>query len=154
MRRRSTVGADSSSEVAPTRSLLQNVRDGIRRGVTIAAGFSGFLLIMALLRGSVVYDRYGGITTWQAIAFYFGAGIAGGALFGLLRPIQHRYAGKLVTAYLLLFLVYGGGSVAMLPILTRDDPDPVPPKILLTMWAVICLLLAPLYVRVTRSWGE
>ena len=109
---------------------------------------------MAIVRGSAVYDRYGGITTWQVIALYFGAGLAGGALFGLLRPIQHRYAGKLVTAYLLLFLVYGGGSVVMLPFLTRGDPDPVPLKLLLVVWAVICVILAPMYVRLTRNWGE
>jgi hypothetical protein len=114
----------------------------------LATVFSAIALGMAMLRGSTDYD---GFTTWQAIAFYYLAGIAGGTVFGLLQPFRDRYVGRYLTAYLILFLVYGGGTSIFLPSWQGGDPDPVPLRSLLLLWAVLCLILAPLYVRVFRD---
>ena len=127
---------------------------GLAWGLAFATAFSAFVLLMALLRGSTVYEGLGGLTTWRVIAYYFAAGVMGGTVFGLLRPIQHRYLGKFVTAYLILFLVYGGGTAMMLPFLNKREGGPIPLSVLLAAWAVFCLLLAPVYVRITRGWSE
>jgi hypothetical protein len=115
--------------------------------------FSAFIVVMAVLRGSTVYQNYGGLTTWQIIGYYCVAGAAGGAAFGLLRPMQHRYVGKFLTAYLILLLVYGGGTVVVLPAMNEDGAKPVPVAALVGAWAVLCLILAPIYVRITRDWS-
>lgn len=116
-----------------------------------ATAFSAFVLLMGLLRRSFEYPEYGGLTTWQVVMFYYSAGAAGGALLGVLRPIEKYYAGKLLTAYLLVFLVYGGGTAVFLPLMNKGDPHPVPLRDLLTLWALMCLVLAPVYVRVVRK---
>jgi hypothetical protein len=115
--------------------------------------FSAFIVVMAVLRGSTVYQNYGGLTTWQIIGYYCGAGAAGGAAFGLLRPMQHRYVGKFLTAYLILLLVYGGGTAVVLPAMNEDGAKTVPVAALVGAWAVLCLILAPIYVRITRDWS-
>ena len=133
----------------PRTSLRKDLVIGLGWGLGLAAMFSAFILVMAVVRGSTVYDRYDGVTTWAVIVYYFSAGAAGGAFFGLLRPIQHRYIGKFITAYVILFLVYGGGTAVFL---TASSEDP-PLSSLLKWWAVLCLVLAPIYVRITRGWS-
>ena len=137
----------------PRRSLRHDLFVGLGWGLTLAAMFSAFILLMAVRRGSTVYQNYGGLSTWHFIAYYFGAGAAGGAAFGLLRPMQHRYVGKFLTAYLILLLVYGGGTAVVLPTMNEDGAKPVPVATLVGAWAVLCLILAPIYVRITRDWS-
>ena len=109
---------------------------------------------MALFRHSTIYESYGGLTTWQVVAFYYAAGTTGGALFGLLQPWRTRYAGKFLTAYLLLFLVYGGGTAVFLPMLNRVDDRPLPLWVMLAVWAILCLVLAPIYVATFNKPGS
>lgn len=137
----------------PRRSLRHDLFVGLGWGLTLAAMFSAFILFMAVRRGSTVYQNDGGLSTWHFIAYYFGAGAAGGAAFGLLRPMQHRYVGKFLTAYLVLFLVYGGGTAVVLPAMNEAGEKPVPVAALVGVWAVLCLVLAPIYVRITRGWS-
>ena len=80
---------------------------------------------MALLRGSTRYPD--GLTTWHVLAFYYSAGILGGAVFGLLRPWQHRRIGKLASAWVILYLVYGGGTIAFYPLAKSATGRSVPP---------------------------
>ena len=129
-----------------------DVRSGIKNGLGFATIYSAFALGMALLRGSTDYES--GPTTWQTIVFYYLAGVLGGTIFGLLRPLRNRYAGRYLTAYLILFLVYGGGTSVLLPTLQRGDSDPIPLRNLLLLWAVLCLILAPLYVHAFRDKAE
>ena len=106
---------------------------------------------MAVLRRSTTYESYGRLTTWEVVAFYYAAGTIGGALFGLLQPWRTRYAGKFVTAYLLLFLVYGGGTVVFLPVFDPPSERSLPLWIFLAVWAIVCLLLAPVYVAMFKK---
>ena len=118
----------------------------------LATAFSVFVGVMALLRGSTVYDELGGVTTFQMAVFYYSAGVTGGTLVGLLRPIQHRYVGRFITAFLTLFLVYGGCSLVFLPALNEESANPVSAKFMLVACALLSLIVAPLYVRIVGSW--
>ena len=83
-----------------------------------------------------------------AVAFYFIAGTLGGALYGWLRPFRSKLWGRLLTAYLILFLVYGGGTVAFYPLFVIADPEMrgVPLLLMVGAWAMLCVILAPVYV--------
>src|SRR2546422_2676274 len=83
-----------------------------------------------------------------AVFFYVLAGTVGGALYGWLRPARNVLWGRLLTAYLILFLVYGGGSIAFYPLFVSVDQGvaKVPLLLLVAVWAVLCLLLSPVYV--------
>ena len=126
---------------------------GIRLGLGFAVAFSVIAAaIIALQAGTSGAGGYEAAKVWAiATAFYLAAGAAGGAVFGLLRPVQHRYWGRYLTAYLILFLVYGGATATILP-LTDDEPVPVLP--LLAIWAVICLAVAPICVAIARVWSR
>ena len=120
---------------------MDAVRSGVARGIAFATCFSAFVVLMALLRGSTRYPD--GLTTWHVLAFYYSAGILGGAVFGLLRPWQHRRIGKLASAW-----VYGGGTIAFYPLAKSATGRSVPPLALLLVWAVLCAVLAPWYVKI------
>ncbi len=132
-------------------SVREDVGSSVVMGLFIATGFSAFVLVMALLRGSMVYEDMGGLRTWQIVTFYYVAALVGGTVHGLLRPLRERYWGKLLTAYLLLYLVYGGGTIVFWPMMNRsvNSAGPVPLSFMLLAWAVLCLVLAPIYVKVS-----
>ena len=123
-----------------------DIRSSVVMGLWFATAFSAFVLVMAVLRGSTKYEDLGGLRTWQIVAFYYVAGAVGGIVHGLLKPTRSRYLGKYLTAYLLLFLVYGGGTIAFFPMINVEAPR-VPLRLLLTVWAFLCLVLAPIYVK-------
>ena len=132
-----------------------DVRDGVRTGLGYAIWFSliaTVLLAIAARNGPAVEVA----KFWLAvIVFYFVAGAAGGALYGWLRPVRDRLWGRLLTAYLILFLVYGGGTLAFMPLFESLNPDSQhdPVLFLMAMWAVICIFLAPVYVVIVRARG-
>ena len=132
----------------------QAIRAGVRRGLQYATAYSAFVLIMAALRRSTTYESYGGLTTWEVIAYYYAAGLIGGALFGLLEPWRTRYIGKFLTAYLLLFLVYGGVVVVFRPLFDPPSERSLPLWFYLAGCAVFCLPFAPLYVAMSNKAGS
>jgi hypothetical protein len=127
-----------------------DVRHGVRTGLQYALGLS----IIATIALAVVAAKGGAaqaaIAWLAAVAFYFVAGFLGGALYGFLRPIRKKLWGRLVTAYLLLLLVYGGGTLGFWPLFTLADPSLRQLSVLLMVgvWAVVSLVLAPVYVLV------
>jgi hypothetical protein len=84
------------------------------------------------------------------MVYYLVAGYLGGALFGLLRPLRNCYLGRVLIAYLLLVLVYGGGTVAFYPLIAQR-PNPSSLAELLIAWAVLSLILAPIYVATVKG---
>jgi hypothetical protein len=141
---------------APAKRLPSDVLGGIRFGCAFAAGFSVIAGVGIFLSGGRGVSATEALGFWvRATAFYFVAGVLGGALWGALRPIQHRYVGRYLTAYLVLYLVYGGGTAAFLPVMRRDLSRGGPPlSVMLAVWAVLCLVLAPVYVAMFRDHGE
>jgi len=125
------------------RAPRESINDGVRMGL-IFAGFFSLIAAIQLVVAVIGPGTFGlaakawGISTM----FYLAAGTLGGAIYGALTPLRDRYFGKVLTAYIILYLVYGGGSVAVLPLFMKDVP---PLSLLLKVWAVICLVLAPLY---------
>ena len=129
-------------------ALSAEVRSGVTLGVGVALCFAGIAAVGLLWGGQgapwrEVVHLYG----W-AVVFYLVAGVLGGALYGVLSPIRHLYLRKYLTAYLILLLVYGGGSAAVLPLL---ETGPVPVPGLLLMWAILALFLAPVYVWLLKD---
>src|SRR5258705_425987 len=94
----------------PERSTVQrsaDVRQGIRTGLGYALGFSVLATIIIALKARR-YAASEGVLIWLGVmTFYFVAGGAAGAVYGLLRPIRTKLWGRLLTAFLLIFLVYG-----------------------------------------------
>lgn len=60
------------------------------------------------------------------------------------------YPGRVLIAYLLLLLVYGGGSVAFYPLIAMR-PDPPPLAGLLLVGAVFSVVMAPIYAATWKS---
>jgi hypothetical protein len=124
----------------------------ILTGVALGVGLAIFFACVAAVR--LVWGAQGapwrevlGLYGW-AIAFYLIAGVLGGVLYGVLSPIRHLCVGKYLTAYLILLLVYGGGTATILPLL---ETEPVPVRQLLVVWAVLGLFLAPVYVWILKD---
>ena len=129
-------------------------RYDFHEGVILGLGAGFFFSFIAGLRLLTVAASRGGVgevfVMWGlATAFYLSVGVLGGLIFGALRPLRDGYWGKFLTAYLILFLVYGGGTAAVFPLIKED---PVPLRVLIPLWAVLCLVLAPIYVRTTWKW--
>jgi hypothetical protein len=125
-----------------------DLRGGVAAGLWFAAFFSivagARLLMAALNRG----EAGGAVRVWAlASGFYVVAALAGGALYGLLRPIQGRYVGKVITAYVLLLLVYGGAFVTVAWLIEPEVAAELPS--MLKLLVVLCIPLAPLYVHLT-----
>ena len=108
------------------------------------------VLALATLRGSIDFPKLR-VTAWQVIGFYYVAGLVGGAIFGLLRRLRSRYVGRYLSAYLVLLLVYGGGTAVFYESMNRHDSDPPPLLALVGIWALVCLVLAPFYVYLFRD---
>ncbi len=125
-----------------------DVRDGIRTGLRYALTFS-IIATVAIVVGTRQGAPGQALLIWLvAVFFYVLAGTFGGALYGWLRPARNVLWGRLLTAYLILFLVYGGGSIAFYPLFVSADQDlaKVPILLLVAVWALLCLVLAPVYV--------
>lgn len=129
-----------------------DIVNGIRTGLGYAAFFSVVAAAGVILGASIGASGNPALIWILATLFYAVAGAAGGALFGLLRPLRRRYVGRLLTAYVILLLVYGGGTIAFWPVIS-DGADNPPLLGMLGLWALLCLIIAPLYVAASRSWS-
>ena len=87
-----------------TPSRPRDIRGGIGLGLSFGAAFSLIAgVIIALGAGTKGVGEGEAVKVWAlAAAYYLAAGAAGGAVFELLRPVQHRYWGRYLTAYLIL----------------------------------------------------
>ena len=78
----------------------------------MATAFSVYVLLLTLLRGSARFETYG-MTTWGIIATYYGAGLAVGALVGVLRPLTRWALGAVMVGAVGGICVYGAIAYAM-----------------------------------------
>jgi hypothetical protein len=86
--------------------LIRDIRWGVGWGLWLATGFSVIALALAGLRGSTKYPEIG-ISTWGAIAIYYGLSLIGGSAVGLLRPFTRSKLGGFAVGWFIGFLVYG-----------------------------------------------
>jgi len=77
-----------------------------------ATTFSLYVLLVALVRGSVHFERQG-VTVWQIIAGYYAAALVSGLALGLLRPLTDSRLGSYILGAVVGFCVYGAIGVGM-----------------------------------------
>ena len=137
----------SDATVRADSRLPPDVPGGVLRGLASALAFTIIAAVsLAIAAAARRLDPGFALRTWLlATAFYWVTGAAGGALYGWLRPLRDRYVGKLLTAYLLLVLVYGGGTAAFWPILPHTPGD-LTLAGMLVVWLVFAIPLAPMCV--------
>jgi quinol-cytochrome oxidoreductase complex cytochrome b subunit len=86
--------------------IAEDIRWGFSNGMLLTTILCGFMCIMALLRRSVYYSKYG-ITLWTILGLYLVSGCIGGCLVGLLRPFARSRIGAMFV-----------GSIIMIPFYT------------------------------------
>ncbi|MFN2398928.1 MAG: hypothetical protein ABR543_09875 [Gemmatimonadaceae bacterium] len=91
------------------RGVLRNIRWGIILGLFFAVYYSAIAIAIYLLLGPSAFDR-NGITLLGAIMAYFTAGVVGGIVVGLFRPLVRSLLGRMAAGILVavpVFLVIG-----------------------------------------------
>jgi hypothetical protein len=122
----------------------------MRTGLRLATGLGGIATVVIAIN-ALQARTLNAVLVWPIVmVFYLVFGFLRGALFGLLRPLGNRYVGRLLIAYLLLMLVYAGGTVAFYPLIAQR-PNPPSLAELLIAWAVLSLILAPFYVAMVKG---
>jgi hypothetical protein len=87
------------------RALRANLRWGLAWGLTAAVGFSLWASGIALLRGSTRFEQYG-VALGTVIVTYLSAGVVGGVLLGLGRPLLRWRLGSVVVGALVGIAFY------------------------------------------------
>ena len=78
----------------------------------MATAFSGLVLVLALLRGSIEYPEYD-TDTFRVIGAYYLAGLFAGGLLGLLRPWLSSRIGRVAVSILCATAIYGAVGLSM-----------------------------------------
>jgi len=86
--------------------VLRNLGFGVACGLGMALLFSLLVGALALLRGSDWNPTYE-VSTLDVIRGYFLAGLLGGAVFGLLRPLTQSRLGAALVGVIVGPIVYG-----------------------------------------------
>jgi len=90
----------------------ENVLLGLRIGLTIATGFSVWVVILRLMFGPGVFDRFG--VRWGVIVtVYYAALSLGGCAYGALLPLKRSPLGAMLLGFLLLCPMYLGIAVVL-----------------------------------------
>jgi hypothetical protein len=131
-------------------SVAANVAWGVKYGLGFATMLSVLVGILALLSGSAANGKHAALDAGTIIGFYYVVGTVGGVAAGLMRPLTRFYLGRIAMAYVVLFIVYGGGTLALYPAFSKGDSDPPAISSLLLVWAAICVVLAPIYEKQMR----
>jgi len=80
------------------------VRTGLGWGLAFATCYSGYVLLLWIARGRVVFDRVG-MNVWEVILAYYGSGLVGGAIVGALLPLGRSRPGAALLGFLVAFPV-------------------------------------------------
>ncbi len=137
---------DPTSSSRSVEQRRADVRDGIRIGTQYAVGFSILATVIIAVKGRG-HDTGEVALLWLGvIAFYFGAGALAGAVYGLLRPVRNKLWGRLATAFLILFVVYGASSLAVWPLAAAEVPFLPYALWGLALVGAVSLIMAPVYV--------
>lgn len=109
----------------PKRTLLENLRWGVKWGLGMAIGFSVYVAILfgAISIGSW-HNMFAGATLPVVVAAYFAGGIIGGLIAGALRPLGHWPLGRMAMGFLVAIPVYEAIAFAqpMLDTSSRSTP--------------------------------
>jgi multisubunit Na+/H+ antiporter MnhG subunit len=81
-------------------NFVQNLKWGLRWGLTMAAGFTA-IGVVATIGASFDPTPRNGPPLLSLIGFYFVAGTCGGVILGLLRPVTRHKAGAMMVGTVL-----------------------------------------------------
>lgn len=79
-------------------SFVGNIAWGIRWGVLFSLGFIAYIALLFLARGQAPFAEYG-MTFGRLVTLYLGAGMASGAVVGVLRPLGRWFWGAAVIGF-------------------------------------------------------
>jgi hypothetical protein len=89
---------------------VRNIAKGVGIGLFIATGFTAWITFLRLTSGTQPFDRLQ--TTYSAtVALYYGGGLIGGLLVGLLWPLHRWPLGSALLGILGVFPTYFGVEV-------------------------------------------
>ena len=91
---------------------MPDVKWGIAWALAFATGFSAWVLLLTLLRGSASFDEHG-TTAWRIIGSYYATAVVAGTLLGLWRPYTRTRAGAIAVGCLVGTAVYAGVGIGM-----------------------------------------
>jgi hypothetical protein len=91
--------------------LSAQVRQGVLIGLTLAALYCAYAVVLFVLRGAAPFDAHD-VTLRMVLATYVACGIAGGVVYGLLHPLADSLLGRTVLGVLIATLVFFGITVA------------------------------------------
>ena len=100
-------------------TLLRNLRWGVLYGLAYAAVASVWVAVIALARHETYFAQYG-LALAQLIALYALAGVAGGIVVGLLRPLTGHPIGAAAVG-----VIAGIPAMLVFFIALSDDPRPL-----------------------------
>ena len=102
----------TTSRTSRGRTLWPDLRWGLSWSLALATGFSAWVLLLTLFRGSTQFHKYD-MTTWQIIATYYVVSCVGGIVLGLCRPFTAKRWGATVVGALIGTLAYTGVGISM-----------------------------------------
>lgn len=86
------------------RSMLNDIIWGLRWGIVFAAGFSFFALVLiAVTSGEILEEQ--NLSVGFVLLWYWVAGVVGGTLLGLLRPLTKRRLGSTLCGSIIMLVV-------------------------------------------------
>ena len=89
------------------RDMLKNVLKGVGLGLFIATGFTAWITFLRQTAGTAPFDRLH--TTYSAtVALYYGSGLIGGVIVGLLLPLFRWPLGAALVGMMGVFPAYFG----------------------------------------------
>jgi hypothetical protein len=103
-----------------SRSLSENTRWGIRRGLAIASLYSAYVIVLAAVQRSIHLDAYGA-TVFDLLLIYFAGGLIGGGIVEALRPLNATGAGGALIGGLASIPFWMGTLLLVAGVPTRWD---------------------------------
>lgn len=79
--------------------MKSDIRWGIRVGLSFAALFSAWVLVLYTTQGPGAFERLG-VTVWGAVLTYLTGGVVAGAIVGALRPLAKTRVGAMAVGVL------------------------------------------------------
>lgn len=96
------------TNAAPTRRVLSDdVRWGLKWGMSAAFFFSAWVGLVRAASGTEPFDEIG-LALESVIAAYVAFGVVGGVILGLLRPLMKSQLGSALVGWIIAIIVYCG----------------------------------------------
>jgi hypothetical protein len=101
-------------------ALGENTLWGVRRGLALACVYSAYVIVVASMQRSIWLDGYGA-TVYELLLIYFAGGVIGGAVIGVLRPLNSNAAGGALIGALASVPFWVGTLIPVAGMPTRWD---------------------------------